>query len=55
LQGERQLLPRPDVDVLGMRLAAALRNLTFIAVRRRRRPVTAPDPSELALPTPCRR
>jgi len=27
LHDERQLLPRPDVDVLGMRLSAALRNL----------------------------
>jgi len=42
LHHERQSLPRPDVDGLGMRLSAALRNLTFIAVRRRCRPVTAP-------------
>jgi hypothetical protein len=38
-------------DVRGMRLSAALGNLTFIAVRRRRRAVTTPVPSELALPT----
>src|ERR1022692_466231 len=51
LNAEGQLRPKPDVEVLGVPLSAAPRNRPFHAGRRRGWPVTAPAPSEQALPT----